>query len=307
MRRPPAGYLLAIPLAAWTSAWSVGGPAGRRALLLLPSGTSVATPRRRGGRPGPAAVGRGRCAPAFDSCGGRTSHPRRTRPRRPLGGWTTRHTQKPQCVIDRLAYFLRARDSNIHTGGAHPGRRRPILIGRRPWPLPRAGSPTRWCSSGSDRGHQPGGQRGDSTRRAGDEILISHLEHHATSCPGRCWPADRRRPEVIGGRLRPAAARRVHVAAGRAHQARRGGPRIQRVGTVTPVDEIVALATGSARVLVDGASRCRHTDRRPADGCGLLRVLRAQIFGPTGIGCCTAGRRSSRTCRRGRARNMIRT
>ena len=97
-------------------------------------------------------------------------------------------TQKPQAVIDRLAHFYAARELQHpprRARAGRPGHRR--LRGR---PQDGGAVHRRGVAQGHrvrprrDRGHQPGGQElGKANIRRGDEIVISHLEHHANIVP----------------------------------------------------------------------------------------------------------------------------
>jgi cysteine desulfurase/selenocysteine lyase len=122
----------------------------------------------------------------------------------------------------------------------------------------------------------------------GDEIIVSHLEHHANivpwqqlaSCKGarlRVIPVDDSGQvlldefgKLLNDRTRLVAVTQVSNA----------------LGTVTPVKEIVAMAQrAGARVLVDGAQSVSHmrTDVQ-ALGADFFVFSGHKVFGPTGIG-----------------------
>jgi cysteine desulfurase/selenocysteine lyase len=96
-------------------------------------------------------------------------------------------THKPQAVIDRLAYFYQHENSNIHRAAhelaaratdAYEARATRSALHRRRF---RRGDHLR---ARHHRGHQPGGQTwGAQNMGAGDEIIVSHLEHHANIVP----------------------------------------------------------------------------------------------------------------------------
>ena len=118
----------------------------------------------------------------------------------------------------------------------------------------------------------------------GDEIVITHLEHHANIVPWqllsqqtgamlRVAPVDdagnlliREFEDLLGPKTKLVAATHVSNA----------------LGTVTPAQKIVELGHRyGARVLIDGAQSIPHIpDRRAGARCGLLRVLRAQDLRP---------------------------
>jgi len=123
---------------------------------------------------------------------------------------------------------------------------------------------------------------------AGDEILITHLEHHANIVPWQMLCA------ATGARLRAApltAAGEVDLDEFR----RLLSPRTRLVaiahisnalGTVLPVREIVRLAHAQGiPVLVDGAQAIPHAevDVRALD-CDFYAFSGHKVYGPTGIG-----------------------
>jgi cysteine desulfurase / selenocysteine lyase len=123
---------------------------------------------------------------------------------------------------------------------------------------------------------------------AGDEILITHLEHHANIVPWQMVCA------ATGARLRAApltAAGEVDLEAFRKLLT----PRTRLVaiahisnalGTVLPVREIVRLAHAQGvPVLVDGAQAIPHAevDVRALD-CDFYAFSGHKVYGPTGIG-----------------------
>jgi cysteine desulfurase/selenocysteine lyase len=123
---------------------------------------------------------------------------------------------------------------------------------------------------------------------AGDEVLITHLEHHANIVPWQMVCA------ATGARLRAApvlASGEVDLEAFRQLL----GPRTRLVaiahvsnalGTVLPVREIVRLAHAQGvPVLVDGAQAVPHleVDVRALD-CDFYAFSGHKVYGPTGIG-----------------------
>jgi cysteine desulfurase/selenocysteine lyase len=123
---------------------------------------------------------------------------------------------------------------------------------------------------------------------AGDEILITHLEHHANIVPWQMVCA------ATGARLRAApltAAGEVDLDAFR----KLLSPRTRLVaiahisnalGTVLPVREMVRLAHAQGvPVLVDGAQAIPHAevDVRALD-CDFYAFSGHKVYGPTGIG-----------------------
>jgi cysteine desulfurase/selenocysteine lyase len=123
---------------------------------------------------------------------------------------------------------------------------------------------------------------------AGDEILISHLEHHSNIVPWqvvcqqtgavlRVAPIDERGEimqdqfaKLLGPRTRFVALSHVSNA----------------LGTVNPVEDMIALAKEhGAPVLIDGAQAVPHLDIdvRALD-CDFYAFSGHKMYGPTGIG-----------------------
>ncbi|MFZ4567353.1 MAG: SufS family cysteine desulfurase [Prochlorococcaceae cyanobacterium] len=202
-------------------------------------------------------------------------------------------TQKPQAVIDRLAQFYRHENSNIHRG-AH------ALAARATDAYEQARSVVgRFLNAGSSeeivfvRGSteainlvaQSWGRR---EIHAGDEIVLTELEHHANIVPWqqlvhetgarlRVAPVDdsgqvilEEYERLFSSRTRLAAFTQVSNA----------------LGTITPIESMIAIAhRHGARVLVDGAQGIAHT---PVDVQALDADFYAfsghKIYAPTGIG-----------------------
>ena len=129
---------------------------------------------------------------------------------------------------------------------------------------------------------------GRSVLQAGDEIVITELEHHSNIVPWQMLRDERGVvlryiPMLADGTLDMSEARRII------------GPRTRllavtqmsnALGTVVPVGELAALAHASgAVVLVDGAQGVPH---RPTDvralGADFLAFSAHKMLGPTGVG-----------------------
>ena len=202
-------------------------------------------------------------------------------------------TQKPRAVIDRLTYFYEHENSNIHRA-AHE------LAARATDAYEDARqSVRRFLGAAKDeeiifvRGTTEGinlvaHSWGRHNLRRGDEIVITHLEHHANIVPWqmiarqtgavlKVAPVDDRGnllmeefADLLGPRTKLVAATHVSNA----------------LGTVTPVDQIVELGHRvGARVLIDGAQSVPHlsVDLRRL-GADFFTFSGHKIFGPTGIG-----------------------
>lgn len=202
-------------------------------------------------------------------------------------------THKPQAVIDRLAYFYAHENSNIHRAAhelaaratdAYEGARSKVarFLG--------AASPNEiiFVRGATEAINLVAQTFGQQCIGAGDEIVVSNLEHHANIVPWQQLAAEK------GAKLRVIPvddSGQILLE----EYARLLNPRTKLVavtqvsnalGTVTPVAEIVALAHGAgARVLVDGAQAVSHmrVDVQALDA-DFYVFSGHKVFGPTGIG-----------------------
>ncbi|MGI2323675.1 MULTISPECIES: family 2A encapsulin nanocompartment cargo protein cysteine desulfurase [unclassified Methylococcus] len=202
-------------------------------------------------------------------------------------------TQKPQAVIDRLVYFYRHENSNIHRAAhelaarstdAYEGARDKVAR------FLHASSKdeivfTRGTTEAINLVAQSWGRRYIGK---GDEIIITWLEHHANIVPWqqlcaetgaqlKVAPVDDRGQilldeyeKLFTPRTRLAAFTQVSNA----------------LGTVTPAREMIEIAhRHGARVLLDGAQGIAHmpVDVQALD-CDWYVFSGHKIFSPTGIG-----------------------
>ncbi|MDR3210690.1 MAG: SufS family cysteine desulfurase [Planctomycetota bacterium] len=201
-------------------------------------------------------------------------------------------TQKPTAVIERLDYFYRHENSNIHRGAHNLARiatdafeaARTSVADFLHAPSSKSIVFTRGTTEGINLVAAACRQR----LRPGDEIILSYLEHHANIVPwqilcqetgaklriipvndqGELLLAEYQR--LLGPRTRLVAVTQVSNA----------------IGTITPTGEIVALAKkAGALTLVDGAQSVAHlpTDVQ-ALGVDFFVFSGHKIYGPTGIG-----------------------
>ncbi|MFZ4396308.1 MAG: family 2A encapsulin nanocompartment cargo protein cysteine desulfurase [Kiritimatiellia bacterium] len=202
-------------------------------------------------------------------------------------------TQKPNAVIDRLSAFYRHENSNVHRAahtlaaratGAYENARE---IARR---FLNASSVrdivfVRGATEGINLVAQSWGRRHVG---AGDEIVLTWLEHHSNIVPWQQLAAEK------GARLRVAPVDdRGEVILEEYEKLL--GPRTRIValthvsnalGTVNPVREMAAMARRhGAVVLVDGAQAVSHMPVNVQDlGPDFYVFSGHKIFGPTGIG-----------------------
>jgi cysteine desulfurase/selenocysteine lyase len=208
-------------------------------------------------------------------------------------------THKPQVVIDRIAHFYAHENSNIHRAAhelaaratdAYEGARESV---RRFINAP-ATEEVIFVRGTTEAINLVAKSWGAQHIRAGDEIIVSHLEHHANIVPWqqlasatgarlRVIPVDDTGQvlldeygKLLNDRTRLVAVTQVSNA----------------LGTVTPVREIVALAKrAGARVLVDGAQSISHMRIDvQALGADFFVFSGHKVFGPTGIGAVWAKR-----------------
>jgi cysteine desulfurase / selenocysteine lyase len=206
-------------------------------------------------------------------------------------------TQKPQCVIDRIAYFYGHENSNIHRG-AHTlaARATDAFEDARCQVASFLGAPssdnvvfTRGTTEAINLIAQTWGTK---QLRPGDEIALSQLEHHANIVPwqllaGQTGAKLRIIPVSDSGELlldqfgsmlsdRTKLVAVAHVS--------------NVLGTIVPIDQVIAMAhRAGARVLVDGAQAVAHL---PVNVQALdpdFYVFSGhKIFAPTGIGALYA-------------------
>jgi len=202
-------------------------------------------------------------------------------------------THKPQAVIDRLAYFYAHENSNIHRA-AH------TLAGRATDAYEAArGKAQRFIGAASPdeiifvRGTTEAINLiaktwGVKHIGEGDEIIVSHLEHHANIVPWqqlaaqtgaklRVIPVDDTGQVLLDEYQRLLSPRTKLVSVTQVSNA---------LGTVVPVREIVELAhRAGAKALVDGAQSVSHmrVDVQAIDA-DFFVFSGHKVFAPTGIG-----------------------
>ena len=201
-------------------------------------------------------------------------------------------TQKPRAVIDRLSYFYEHENSNIHRA-AHTlaARATDAYEGARDTVARFLGADAEevvFVRGTTEAINLVAATWGRQHLGEGDEIVISHLEHHANIVPWQLLaqecgftikviPVDDRGQLLLDQYTRLITERTKLVSVTQVSNA---------LGTVTPVQEIIDVAhRHGARVLIDGAQSVAHL---PVD----VHALDAdffvfsghKIYGPTGIG-----------------------
>jgi len=202
-------------------------------------------------------------------------------------------TQKPKQVIDRISYFYEHENSNIHRAAhelaaratdAYEGARQKVQH------FINAGSINEiiFVRGATEGINLIAKSWGEQNLQAGDEIIVSHLEHHANIVPWqqlaakkglklRVIPVDDdgqilldEYAKLLGPKTKLVSFTQVSNA----------------LGTVTPAKRIIELAhQAGAKVLVDGAQSISHmrVDVRQLD-CDWFIFSGHKVFGPTGIG-----------------------
>jgi cysteine desulfurase / selenocysteine lyase len=201
--------------------------------------------------------------------------------------------QKPRAVIDRIADYYRTDYANVHRGVYRLSARSTELFEEAREKVRRflnAAEPREivFVRNTTEAINLVAQSWGAAFLEAGDEVLISVLEHHSNIVP---WQLLRDR---IGIRLVVAP---IDATGGLdlAEFAARLSPRTRLVaitqvanatGAVVPVETIVQLAHDKgAKVLIDGS---QAAPRMPVDvtalGCDFYALTGHKVYGPTGIG-----------------------
>ena len=203
-------------------------------------------------------------------------------------------TQKPQAVIDRLSYFYEHENSNIHRAAhtlaaratdAYEGARKTVAQ----FVNARSADEVIFVRGATEAINLVANTWGEQNVGAGDEIVVSHLEHHANIVPWQQLAARK------GAHLRVIPVDDTGQVILSEAQKLIGSPRARllavtqvsnALGTVVPVQELVGIAQRQGlTTLVDGAQSVSHlaVDVQ-AIGCDFFIFSGHKIFGPTGIG-----------------------
>ncbi|GBG13772.1 cysteine desulfurase / selenocysteine lyase [Novimethylophilus kurashikiensis] len=202
-------------------------------------------------------------------------------------------TQKPQAVIDRISYFYQHENSNIHRAAHELAARATDAYEEarekvRAFLNAASSNEIVFVRGATEAINLVAQSWGLQNIGAGDEIIVSHLEHHANIVPWKhladekgavlkVIPVDDdgqilldEYAKLLGPKTRLVAFTQVSNA----------------VGTVTPAQQISAMAHAvGAKVLVDGAQSVSHmkVDLQELDADWFV-FSGHKVFGPTGIG-----------------------
>lgn len=202
-------------------------------------------------------------------------------------------TQKPQVVLDAIAHYYSADNANVHRAAhALSGRATRAFEAARETVARFINAPHSreviWTRGTTEAINLVAQSWGMSELKAGEEIILSTLEHHANIVP---WQLVAQRTGAVI-RVIPLDERGdLDLAAYHAML----GPRTRLVsvahvsnalGTVNPVKEMVAAAKAvGALTLLDGAQAVAHLEVDvQAIGCDFYAFSGHKLYGPTGIG-----------------------
>jgi cysteine desulfurase/selenocysteine lyase len=202
-------------------------------------------------------------------------------------------TQKPQAVIDRISYFYEHENSNIHRAAhelaaratdAYEGARETV---RRFINAPSVDNIV-FVRGTTEAINLVAKTWGKKHIGEGDEIVISHLEHHANIVPWqqlcqetgaklKVAPVDDSGQVLLAEYQKLLTSRVKLVSFTQVSNA---------LGTVTPAAQMIQMAhAAGAKVLLDGAQSVSHmrTDVQALDP-DFFVFSGHKVFGPTGIG-----------------------
>ena len=202
-------------------------------------------------------------------------------------------TQKPQAVLDAINHYYRADNANVHRAAhALSGRATRAFEDARETVARFINAPRSheviWTRGTTEAINLVAQSWGMSELRAGDEIVLSTLEHHANIVPWqlvaqrtgaviRVIPLDERGDLDMAAYLALLGPRTRLVSVAHVSNA---------LGTVNPVKEMVAAAKAvGALTLIDGAQAVAHLEVDvQAIGCDFYAFSGHKLYGPTGIG-----------------------
>ena len=202
-------------------------------------------------------------------------------------------TQKPRAVIDAVRTYYESQNANIHRGVHHLSEAGTKLFEAARVKVQRfinAADPKEivFVRGATEAINLVAQSWGRANLRAGDEVLITHFEHHSNIVPWqmlrdekgivlRVAPIDDRGDlpmdefgKLLGPRTKLVAVTHVSNA----------------LGTITPAKRMVAMARERRiPVLLYGAQAAPHlaVDVRDLD-CDFYALSGHKLFGPTGIG-----------------------
>lgn len=202
-------------------------------------------------------------------------------------------SQKPQCVIDALSHYYSHYNANIHRGIHTLAEEATLAFEATRFAVQEfvgaASSEEIIFTRGTTEAiNLVAYTWGRENINAGDEIIISEMEHHSNIVPWQIICEEKKavlkvipvndngelNMDVFRGLLNPKTklVAIVHVS--------------NSLGTVNPVEEIIAAAHKvGAKVLVDGAQSAVHLDINVQEmDCDFFAFSGHKVYGPTGVG-----------------------
>jgi cysteine desulfurase/selenocysteine lyase len=202
-------------------------------------------------------------------------------------------SQKPQAVIDAISDYYKTKNANVHRGvhhlselatAAYEGARGKV----RGFINARSTHEVIFTRGTTEAINLVAQSYGRPLFKAGDEIILSQMEHHSNIVPwqlvaGQIGAVLKVIPITDAGELEPGAYEKLFsprtrfVALGHVSNA---------LGTINPVKEMITYAhTRGVPVLLDGAQAVPHmpVDVQDLD-CDFYAFSGHKMFGPTGIG-----------------------
>ncbi len=202
-------------------------------------------------------------------------------------------TQKPQCVIDAISHYYAFDNANVHRGvhalseratAEYEGARK-IIAG---FFNARSEREVIFTRGTTEAINLIASSWGGANIRSGDEVLITHMEHHSNIVPWQMLC------EHVGATLKVAPindagelimhefeallSERTKLV-GVVHMS-------NALGTINPIEAIIEKSHAvGAKVLIDGAQAAAHlaVDVQALD-CDFYVTSAHKMYGPTGIG-----------------------
>jgi cysteine desulfurase/selenocysteine lyase len=202
-------------------------------------------------------------------------------------------TQKPQAVIDRIVRYYSEENSNVHRGvhylsevatAAYEDARSTV----KRFLNARGEKEIVFTRGTTESINLVASSWGRRHVGAGDEVLISAIEHHSNIVPWqllceekgatlRVIPVSDSGELIVGEFAKLLTPRTKIVAIGHASNA---------LGTINPVKQMIAMAHANrSLVLIDGAQGVPHLSVDVQDlDCDFYAFSGHKVYGPTGIG-----------------------
>ncbi len=201
-------------------------------------------------------------------------------------------TQKPVAVIDAVDNYYRTQNSNVHRGAHYLGDLATAALEDARLSVARFLNAEReeviWTKGTTESLNLVAHSFGGSQLKAGDEVLVSTLEHHANIVP---WQQVCERTGATLKVIPLAADGSLNLSD--IDNLLTGNTKILSIahasnalGTLNPVAELITKARKvGAYVVLDGAQAVSHfsVDVKALD-CDFYAFSGHKIFGPTGIG-----------------------